>query len=79
MGPTWVLTAPDGPHVACWPHEPCYQGSLIPRLFDALPGYQHGIEYIEYMISVAMDFIHLRHLIGKESLSNDEFQYLIYK
>ena len=24
MGPTWDLSAPDGPHV--WPHEPCYQG-----------------------------------------------------
>ena len=24
MGPTWVLSAPDGPK--CWPHEPCYQG-----------------------------------------------------
>ena len=23
MGPTWVLSAPDGP--PCWPHEPCYQ------------------------------------------------------
>ena len=24
MGPTWVLSAPDGPHVG--PHEPCFQG-----------------------------------------------------
>ena len=24
MGPTWVLSASDGPHVG--PHEPCYQG-----------------------------------------------------
>ena len=24
MGPTWVLSAPDGPHVG--PHEICYQG-----------------------------------------------------
>ena len=24
MGPTWVLSAPDGS--PCWPHEPCYQG-----------------------------------------------------
>ena len=22
MGPTWVLSAPDGPHIG--PHEPCY-------------------------------------------------------
>ena len=26
MGPTWILSVPDGPH-ACWTHEPCYQGS----------------------------------------------------
>ena len=26
MGPTWVLSAPDGPHVG--PFEPCYQGWL---------------------------------------------------
>ena len=25
MGPTWVLSAPDG--APRWPHEPCYQGS----------------------------------------------------
>ena len=30
MGPTWVLSAPDGPHVS--PHEPCYQGCLVPQL-----------------------------------------------
>ena len=24
MGPTWVLSAPDGPYVGCWSHEPCY-------------------------------------------------------
>ena len=29
MGPTWVLSAPD----ACWPHEPCYQGSLLHELY----------------------------------------------
>ena len=26
MGRTWVLSAPDGPHVG--PHEPCYKGGL---------------------------------------------------
>ena len=26
MGPTWVLSAPDGPHVR--PHEPCYRGCI---------------------------------------------------
>ena len=26
MGPTWVLSVPDGPPY--WPHEPCYQGIL---------------------------------------------------
>ena len=31
MGPTWVLSAPDGP--PCWPHEPCYQGSPVEALF----------------------------------------------
>ena len=25
MGPTWVLSAPDGPHIG--PNEPCYRGS----------------------------------------------------
>ena len=29
MGPTWVLSAPDGPHVE---HEPCYQGCDIPDI-----------------------------------------------
>ena len=30
MGPNWVLSAPDGPHVG--PHEPCYQGGpLVPQ------------------------------------------------
>ena len=28
MGPTWVLSAPDGPH------EPCYQGWLLAFLFS---------------------------------------------
>ena len=27
MEPTWVLSAPDGPHV--WPRESCYQGGHI--------------------------------------------------
>ena len=27
MGPTWVQSAPDGPHVG--PHELCYQGPLL--------------------------------------------------
>ena len=28
MGPTWVLLAPDGPHVG--PQDPCYQGIPTP-------------------------------------------------
>ena len=28
MGPTWVLSAPDGPH------EPCYQGKFCAELVD---------------------------------------------
>ena len=28
MGPTWVLSVPDGPLVGpCWPYKPCYQGN----------------------------------------------------
>ena len=27
MGPTWVLSAPDGPHAGS--HEPCYQGCCL--------------------------------------------------
>ena len=31
MGPTWVLSAPDGPHVG--PREPCYQGTFLYRKY----------------------------------------------
>ena len=29
MGPTWVLSAPDGSHVGPMNHEPCYQGNSV--------------------------------------------------
>ena len=33
MGPTWVLSAPDGPHVG--PMNPCYQGKATDELEQA--------------------------------------------
>ena len=36
IGPTWVLSAPDGP--LCLPHEPCYQGIYFHVPHDCLSG-----------------------------------------
>ena len=34
MGPTWDLLGPTGPRwVQCWPHDPCYLGYLLARVF----------------------------------------------
>ena len=41
MGPTWVLSAPDGPQ--CWPNEPCYQGSSFNKnLVKMLEKWDHA-------------------------------------
>ena len=42
MGPTWILSAPDGPH------EPCYQGSQVYHL--------HPVERVTFILSITLLF-----------------------
>ena len=47
MGPTWVLSAPDEPHVG--PHEPCYHGDSLTPLGNTLSIFKTFINVFLYL------------------------------